>query len=249
MTIILTGQADGRPERAAPPALMAGRGEAGATMSPGGEARTVPAFAGALKAATRPAHRSIEAHVPLMSGEMDLAFYVAYLAHVHGFHHALERRIGEYHGDVLDAMKIASRVRLLSADLARLGKSRLAEPDADAVVLPACATPDQLLGIMYVFEGSALGGRIILSHLGRTIGISREHGGSYLDPYGEERMSRWAAFLGVLCAAGMESGRGEVIIASALETFTAFEAWLRRLALRGDCLAPAGVRSASGVPA
>jgi heme oxygenase len=67
-----------------------------------------------------------------------------------------------------------------------------AHPDA----FPVPSNKAQALGMMYVLEGSTLGGRFILqrlSELGSDVSQL-----SFLDPYGAETGPRWRSFLRVL---------------------------------------------------
>jgi heme oxygenase len=63
-------------------------------------------------------------------------------------------------------------------------------------LLPAIATKAEALGVLYVLEGSTLGGRMILKTL-RNQGLSTDdlH---FLDPYGTATGAQWRTFLAVL---------------------------------------------------
>ena len=63
-------------------------------------------------------------------------------------------------------------------------------------VFPAIGTKVEALGVLYVIEGSTLGGKTILKSL-RSQGVSTDdlH---FLDPYGKDTGTYWRAFLKVL---------------------------------------------------
>ena len=61
---------------------------------------------------------------------------------------------------------------------------------------PEPGSRSEALGMMYVLEGSTLGGRIILRELAKR-GLDVSELG-YLDPYGVDTGRRWRAFVSVL---------------------------------------------------
>jgi len=73
--------------------------------------------------------------------------------------------------------------------------ARPGNPSFDPV-LPAVGTKAEALGVMYVLEGSTLGGRVILKTLrSHRVSTDELH---FLDPYGEDAGALWRTFLGVL---------------------------------------------------
>ncbi len=71
--------------------------------------------------------------------------------------------------------------------------------DHDAVETPAFPSPEsraEALGMLYVLEGSTLGGRVILRELaGRGVDTGSL---AFLDPYGKQAGDRWRGFIAVL---------------------------------------------------
>jgi heme oxygenase len=61
---------------------------------------------------------------------------------------------------------------------------------------PQPATTAEALGMLYVLEGSTLGGRFILKSLAK--GGADTSALKFLDPYGEETGRKWRAFLAVI---------------------------------------------------
>ena len=72
--------------------------------------------------------------------------------------------------------------------------ARYAEPPLPAFPRPASLS--EALGLLYVLEGSTLGGRLILRELARR-GVELADL-AFLDPYGAETGARWRSFLAVL---------------------------------------------------
>lgn len=79
--------------------------------------------------------------------------------------------------------------RLRSGDLDRHRR------DGALPAFPSPTSPANALGMLYVLEGSTLGGRVILRQIG-TRADDVDLG--FLDPYGTEAGDRWRAFLGVI---------------------------------------------------
>jgi heme oxygenase len=63
-------------------------------------------------------------------------------------------------------------------------------------VFPAVDTKAEALGVMYVLEGSTLGGKVILKTL-RSRGVSTDEL-HFLDPYGKHAGALWRTFLSIL---------------------------------------------------
>ncbi|MBL8772825.1 MAG: biliverdin-producing heme oxygenase [Phenylobacterium sp.] len=83
----------------------------------------------------------------------------------------------------------------------------------------------EALGLMYVLEGSTLGGRVIRRHVEGAGGDLT--GLSFLDPYGRRAGERWRGFLSVLSAAP----QADDVVAGSVAGFEHVE---RRLCGRAD---------------
>ncbi|AWI25629.1 biliverdin-producing heme oxygenase [Flavobacterium pallidum] len=76
------------------------------------------------------------------------------------------------------------------------------------------------LGIMYVVEGSTLGGRFILKNIQQALGFEQE-GTQYFSGYGNKTGSSWKHFLDALTSYEAKNGHMEEIIKGADYAFTA----------------------------
>jgi heme oxygenase len=123
------------------------------------------------------------------------------------------------------------RTHLFVADLAAMGRSH------DDLPMVSCAPPAsghleqaEVLGWLYVTEGSTLGGAIIQRHLQSLTGLRgmRPH---CFTPYPEGPGPMWRSFKAVVedFAAG-NSGRTGAVIDAAAATFDSLERWLVPLA-------------------
>lgn len=148
-----------------------------------------------LRDTTHAQHQRLEAGLDILrrisspSGRREL------VERFHGLHAEAEAALAPWLTR-LDGLEFEARRRTpsLARDLARLG-GVAAPPAADPIRVAGVA---EALGVMYVLEGSSLGGRVIRRHVEAAGGDMT--GLSFLDPYGEAVGERWRAFLSVLAA-------------------------------------------------
>ena len=60
---------------------------------------------------------------------------------------------------------------------------------------PDIKNQGDLVGMLYVIEGSTLGGQLISKHLTKNLGITPETGGRFFGGYGENTSVLWLDFL------------------------------------------------------
>jgi heme oxygenase len=78
-----------------------------------------------------------------------------------------------------------------------------------------------IVGVWYVLEGSANGGRFIAKALSRGLGIAGPDGLTSFDPHGERQREYWQAWRADLDAHSFTSAERDAIIHAASNTFTA----------------------------
>jgi heme oxygenase len=187
---------------------------------------SVAPFIARLRESTQKAHRSVEKQVPLMSKQLNLTGYIHYLNRVLGYHHALEQTLEQRHPGLLQQLQIALRTPLLIQDLndLHIGTDPWpAAPDS----LPDMSTLAQAAGVLYVFEGSSLGGQVISAHLQKKLSLNGQ-GTGYLLPYGDNPYPHWREFQNFLQMTASTPSHEDEIITSAIDTFTHFEQWLQQ---------------------
>lgn len=79
------------------------------------------------------------------------------------------------------------------------------------------------LGMLYVIEGSTLGGRMIYKHIHKTLGYDNQSGAAYFSGYGEETGLFWKNFITTLVAYEKNHNTSEKIIEGANYTFQAIK--------------------------
>ncbi|MBL8741635.1 MAG: biliverdin-producing heme oxygenase, partial [Myxococcales bacterium] len=137
-----------------------------------------------LKKETASRHAAIERVVPLLDPRFDLVGYRGYLSAMYAFHEPIEEVLATLPGvrDTLPDFDERRKLPLLARDLDMLAVTRPTEP-APLSRLPRLDSTARALGVLYVLEGSTLGGRVISPHLESRLGITRASGGAYLASY------------------------------------------------------------------
>jgi len=176
-----------------------------------------------LREATRAAHERLEFALNLLEAPIPADRIVHLLERFHGFHAALEPALHRIVPEPL--LRPRLRLALLEQDLQCLGIDRQRLP-----ALPVCRAAAELCkseadaaGVLYVLEGSTLGGRIISRSL-QACPWYPPQPLRYWDPYGSETGRRWSetlAYLQSLAPTGSDA-----VIRSAIATFDLLQAWL-----------------------
>jgi len=176
-----------------------------------------------LRAETRPYHDAVEQNEfnqALTAGTPSHAATARFLSKMYGFLQPFETALAQ-HADALGpAWELAARRRahLILLDLQVPAASLPLCP-----VLPPLATLPELLGAMYVLEGSTLGGQVLARQLAKA-GIDLRR---YFTGYGELTGPRWKTFCQLLAAAATPANETK-IVESAIHTFQQLAAWLAR---------------------
>lgn len=124
----------------------------------------LPPLAAHLREATKAAHRQLDHHpllAALLSPSLALAAYGQALAALHGAQGAIEAALADFAPPTL----LPPRLPDLAADLASLGVS----PWPVTVAAPAPVSVAEKIGMLYVIEGSNLGGVVIARQLAASL--------------------------------------------------------------------------------
>lgn len=194
-----------------------------------------PSLADDLRLRTRDAHARAERHplqARLVRAELSPREHAAYLAQLHALWAPLDRALADL---AAADPRVAAMWRdhhphaaRVAADLAALGV-----PDPRALPLtPAAAHlaaaidhaarahgPERLalLGVWYVLEGSANGGRFIAAALRRALGPAAPV--LTFDPHADQQRDRWSAWRTALDAADFSPPERDAVLAAADRTF------------------------------
>lgn len=152
-------------------------------------AQPLPLIATRLRQTTKSAHHRLD-HQPLLSALLDPAIdhmrYGDALAALHGVYVAAENQLAN---QATEDFPHWPRTPDLEADLAELGRT----PPPFTGRLPSSGKPGAHIGLLYVLEGSALGGQLLSRRLRVALGPACPL--RFFTGQGEAAAARrWAAF-------------------------------------------------------
>lgn len=160
--------------------------------------------------------------------------YRLFLLAAHGFEAAVVQRLGE---SPVHEQAVASgwsdeatpSTALVRADLeAVFGPGAVGSlPVMDG--LPEIRTLAEYAGMEYVRRGSRAGGAVIGAVVAHNLGLSREHGASFLQQHGRDTKRRLLEFKSWVDSLPLSETDARDAVTSANATFLAVEAWHRHL--------------------
>ena len=97
----------------------------------------------------------------------------------------------------------------------------------DFEYLPRFGSYPEALGVLYVLEGSTLGGRVILRRVGSTLGVRETWAGRFFNGYGNNTGLMWSRVIRLLNESDLDVGDAAIVESSAIATFRAFDQCLQ----------------------
>ncbi len=190
----------------------------------------------ALRQATQSHHRQIEQNARLarlLQPDLTFSEYQAILARMLGFLEPLEDAIAASPEAFLFQTDLGDRRKApwLVQDLLSLGldaSATAAIPRTPSQALPVVTTQAEAAGVLYVLEGSTLGGQLISRHLERSLNIEPEQGGRFYAGYGQENGRMWSLFRQWLGSLTLDDRQVQQAASAAVQTFAAMDRWLSR---------------------
>ncbi len=177
-----------------------------------------------LRSETRTEHERLEADLNLIRDDLSRLQYRRLLARFYGFFQPWESKIaGQIERGLPEFGAVRLKTPLLEADLRFLDvETQRVELCTD---LPSCRALPELLGSLYVTEGSTLGGQLIARHVEKQLGFSDGQGYAFFGSYKSDVGRMWQAFQGILIA-HLPEATEDAAVASARATFRLMHAWL-----------------------
>jgi heme oxygenase (biliverdin-IX-beta and delta-forming) len=155
-----------------------------------------------LRESTRDAHVAAEQSIGIGRETYSVGDYVSLLQRWHAFHLAWEPwAAGELSRLDVDYWSGRAKLNWIQADLLALRASGARAP-ADLVPLRRDALAD-VIGALYVTEGSTLGGQFIAKHLARKLDLTPDRGLRFFTGYGDETAARWRQTKALIDAASV----------------------------------------------
>jgi len=189
---------------------------------------TTATFLDNLRSATQQPHTALEAlplSASILKPDVTNAEYARYLMLMRDVVKDAEENIFPALNQYIPELGLRNKTPFIEADLATLGS---ALPDYTKVLTAdnSSFSAAFAMGILYVIEGSSLGGRVILKNISTALGHNADSGAAYFSGYGNQTGTHWKSFLAALIQFELENNAGEEIIAGANFAFKAIHAHL-----------------------
>lgn len=176
-----------------------------------------------LRQGTHAAHVALNHH-PMLSGIIHpgyplsryQALLAAYLPLYSGLEEAIEGFIGKHPGGFDYAPR--RKRHLLESDLQFFGHSAAPSPTP----IPLIQSQAELIGVLYVIEGSTLGGDFIARLITRHLGIDASRGCEFFNAYGTKTQERWQEFCAFIETATNDPSLSATAAQRAISTFALF---------------------------
>ncbi|MCF0073659.1 biliverdin-producing heme oxygenase [Dyadobacter sp. CY261] len=185
-----------------------------------------------LRQETAESHKKLEDNPlskAILTPSVSIQDYQAYLTALYGVTIACEDQIFPAILHIVSELPERRKSRLIIEDLLATGCS-----ESQIVALPVYrfqfSSVAEALGIMYVLEGSTLGGKILYRHIHEVLGLTPENGASYFWGYGTQTGNLWKSFISSLTQFVDQTGERDAVIDSAKRTFTIIDNWLDQMA-------------------
>ena len=183
-----------------------------------------------LREKTGESHQELEENPlskEILSPSVTVIEYQTYIAKLYGFTKACERDIFPQLASVLPDLEERKKSEFIERDLFITGVSK-EKIEKLPIYQFNTSGLSEALGIMYVLEGSTLGGKIIYKHISQTLDKDAETGASYFWGYGQKTGILWKTFISALASYAVEENSEEEIISSAVHTFSTIDQWLNK---------------------
>ena len=175
-----------------------------------------------LRSHTRAAHTRLE-NLPvsrsIMDPALDVLQYARYLKLMYAVHADAEQHIYPLLAPLFPDMEQRMKTHKIARDLVFLEQEMPEDTQLPLSLQGVAPSGAFALGMMYVVEGSSLGGRVILKHITKVLPLTETRGASYFSGYGTATAAMWNAFLKTLETFPNGAGDEADIIAGAEQAF------------------------------
>lgn len=178
-----------------------------------------------LKEITSQSHKNLESlpvSVSIVSPNVTKEEYIHYLNLMHDVVKDAEENIFPQLEGIINGISERNKAHLLENDFTALGYTKEDSKKPLTGVRHEFSNAFAL-GIMYVIEGSTLGGRFILKNINEALGYSAEHGAEYFAGYGNATGSHWKSFMNQMTQYEESTKNDTEIIAGANFAFDAIK--------------------------
>lgn len=184
----------------------------------------------ALREETRPLHEETERVFPVMRPDLSLRGYRSIIELFRLMYADFEGRISTCPpGELRSFAESHRRLPALESDLRFLVKASVeTTPLPPLPPAPKLDTQNGWVGLLYVSEGSRLGGLFLARHLSEHFGFSDGQGYSFFAGSGRKTKEEWSTFC-ALCERIVEPSSIDEVVAAAKDAFEWYLACFRQL--------------------
>ncbi len=189
----------------------------------------VPPIQVMLRQATGDLHKAVEKQTPFFRPGFDRREYAKWLDLMHGFYLQADRAVDESSFAAATGWQYVPRCNLIARDLQLVvARAPDAPPDRAGVLvsLQKLRGIGEIAGMLYVVEGSALGGKVLLDVLGRSAGVTASTGASFFAPHGDNPFPRWGQYVQVLSGLANGCDIEQEVVFGARAAFSTLHDWI-----------------------
>ncbi|HEV7381234.1 MAG TPA: biliverdin-producing heme oxygenase [Dyadobacter sp.] len=186
-------------------------------------------FLSNLRAATAASHKGLEDNERskgILSPEISIQIYQEYLAKMYGVVAGCERDVYPILSGLFQDLEERKKAHLILKDLQVTGMD---QHNIDQLNIHTFtpANVAEALGIMYVLEGSTLGGKVLFRHVHKVLGLDENSGAAFFWGYGTETGPKWKSFVSAFADYAIQNEAQQNVIQGATDCFTAVDNWLK----------------------
>lgn len=173
-----------------------------------------------LRQATHDIHQRLHKHPllkPLVQQSLTKQHYILSLQAFERFYQAVEKVV--INNTLFYDFQPNSNP--ITHDLITLGAS--INPINEQPVIVIDKSESAILGMLYVLEGSKLGGQLIAKSIKKTLGYTEQHGVTFFYGNGKQTRKHWDRFV---CLLALHCTQHSVCTTSACQIFEILEQWL-----------------------
>jgi heme oxygenase (biliverdin-IX-beta and delta-forming) len=183
-------------------------------------------FADFLKERTKEAHASLEKKLVVrIKNVKSISDYTDLLLLLYPFHFRVSELLDSSLVNFPEEKPDPARAGNLVDDLEHFGRE-LEYESIDSMELPGVNSTEDAWGLLYVLEGSTMGGHVITNILSRSMNVPADKGFSFFNPYQSNTTANWENFKYQLNHAAGNLDQ-EKIIKAAIHFFTCYNQWIR----------------------
>ncbi|MCF0057215.1 biliverdin-producing heme oxygenase [Dyadobacter sp. CY356] len=188
-----------------------------------------------LRGQTSESHVNLEGNrhsKAILDPAVTLNDYQRYIAKMYGVIKACENDIFPVISSVLTDIDKRFKSQMILEDLLKTGFSHN-QINSLPVFRFNVSSIAEAFGVMYVLEGSTLGGKVLYKHINRVLELDEQTGVSYFNGYGQQTGLLWKHFIITLANYAVDENCEQEIIFSAVATFKVIGHWLNETEI--DC--------------